>query len=118
MIEKSKADMLFEKQQNIRQIEKQEDELMAEKKQIENGLFLLEKDLHRGFRQLEEINHDAFQQGNRLGSLTQQKYQEQERTFKQQLHQAQGEAEQTYTRERRRLQQAREEADEERRSLS
>lgn len=118
MTEKSKADVLFETQQKIRQIEQQEDELMAEKKQLENGLFQLEKDLHRGFRQLEEINHDAFQQGNRLGVMTQQKYQQQERSFKQQIYQAQGEAEQTYSTEQRRLHQAREEADEERRNLS
>ncbi|EKJ3581596.1 TPA: hypothetical protein ACN1ND_000307 [Enterococcus faecalis] len=118
MVEKSKGDALFENQQKIRRIEQQEDELMAERKQLENGLFQLEKELHRGFCQLEEINHDAFQRGNRLGSFTQQKYQQQERLFKQQLHQAQGEAEQTYMVERRRLNQVREEAYEERRGLS
>ncbi|MFD2305325.1 hypothetical protein [Enterococcus termitis] len=74
--------------QKIRKKENQMDDLANEKRKIESVLSELEADLHRGFRQLSELNEEQARYGNTQNLWELRKNEEQSHIIQQKLQES------------------------------
>ncbi|MTD41845.1 hypothetical protein GIX45_25145 [Erwinia sp. CPCC 100877] len=94
--------------QEILRKENQKDELINEKRKIENAIFELESDLRLGFQQVTVLNDELFKQGNSMNFRKMQRGEEYLQAFRQQLRASEEQFELAYRKEINRLDDERE----------